>query len=86
MPATKNVTVTSDNWELLSDGLSNVLVGHESVWPMHIFRGTAAPTADDGYRALSADQPYAMSGIPGQKIYARCGQPGRSMVLTVDAV
>ncbi len=86
MTATKNYTVNSTDWTLVSDGLENVLIGHESVFPMHVFRGTAAPTGSDGYRTCSADEPWSMSGISGQKVYVRCGKSGEAMVVTVDAV
>lgn len=86
MTATLFKTVTSDAWVLASDGLENVLITHNSVWPMLVFRGDAAPTADDGYHSLDASKPYQMSGISGQKVYVKCGEPGKTMTVTVDAV
>ncbi len=80
------VTVSSDAWTKVSDGAENVLITHGYVWPLHVFRGLAAPAAGAGYHSITADQSFSMSGIIGQKIYARSGKAGASMVIAVDAV
>lgn len=78
-------TATPDAWTKVADGLENVLITNEYVWPVQVHVGTADPAAGVAFHEATASEPFAMHGIAGQKVYVRSGHATRSMTVTVTA-
>lgn len=70
MPTT-NQNAPVGSWLKISDKLQNVVVTNETVYPVRVHVGTAAPAAGAASHPCTSEQPFVMSGVTGQDVYIR---------------
>lgn len=83
--ATTNVTVAANSVQLVATAKDSILITTENEFPLRVACGTDAPEIGDASHPLSADRPFAASGLGTDNTYV-LNSFNRDAVVTVTAV
>ena len=83
--ATTNVTVSANSVQVVATAKGSVLITTENQFPLRVACGTSAPSIGSASHPLTAERPFAASGIGTYNIYV-LNSFNRDAVVTVTAI